>query len=450
MHASPGAVDPLSPDRRRPSAERHARPGQTVADRYRVRDIIGRGGWSVVYDATHLGTDQRVALKMLLSGLPCGDDKAEARFAREAKITANLRHPNTVRVFDFGRTTEGVLWHASEFLEGPSLADVLEAREVAGRFMTPLEAFAIADPVLRSLNEAHGKGLVHRDLKPENIVITEVAGERVVKVLDFGIAWLRGQKLTRRGISLGSPFYMSPEQCARQDLDGRSDLYALSVVLYRCVTGELPFEDDDPLVVLEQHRSQQPPDPRSQTRQPLPDAFVDCLMRGLAKHPKQRFADAADMRSELQTAIGVPARPEIHAMATPLAAIPRGSEPGSETRFLRFADLPTPAGLAGSAQTQSTTPKIKTTAKYGAVTADALAALGHHAPALSEPEPAPQTPTEDPALQPSSSRRRSRAHMWPAVLAAAAALLIGALALFGGSTAAAPTPSVDPPAHTSR
>ena len=103
MHASPGMTTPLTdPHQRRPSAERHARPGQLVADRYQLRDVIGQGGWSMVYDAIHVGTDQRVALKMLLSGLPCGDERAEARFSREARITANLRHPNTVRVFDFG------------------------------------------------------------------------------------------------------------------------------------------------------------------------------------------------------------------------------------------------------------------------------------------------------------------------------------------------------------
>ena len=352
-----------------------------VAGRYEVRGIIGRGGWSVVYDAIHLGTDQRVALKMLLSGLPCGDEHAEARFAREARITANLRHPHTVRVFDVGRTPEGALWHASEYLEGPTLAEVLAAREAAGQVMTPAEAFALADPILRSLNEAHSAGLVHRDLKPENIVLTEVAGERVLKVLYFGIAWLRGQKITRNGVSLGSPHYMSPEQCARQDLDGRSDLYAVSVLLFRCITGRLPFDDADPLAVLEMHRSAQPPDPRRLTDQPLSETFVAALMRGLTKHPLQRYANTTEMRSALLSAVGLREAGSARAMPMSQAHIPRVVGEGSATQFLGLTGLAAPTGLPQDALVAEVAPTPRATAKYGAVTQAILDSHQSGAPA---------------------------------------------------------------------
>ena len=425
---------------RRPSAERHARPGQVVADRYEVRNIIGRGGWSVVYDAVHLGTGQRVALKMLLSGLPCGDDRAEARFAREARVTANLRHPHTVRVFDVGRTPEGVLWHASEFLEGPCLGQVLAEREAAGKVMTPAEAFAIADPILRSLHEAHGMGLVHRDLKPENIVLTEVAGERVLKVLDFGIAWLRGQKITRHGVSLGSPHYMSPEQCARQDVDGRSDLYAVSVLLFRCVTGQLPFNDDDPLAVLELHRSGPAPDPRHLTDQPLPDAFVAALRRGLEKHPMQRFDDAPQMRLALQLAVGATSHDPSRAMSLPSRHIPRADGDGSATRFLGLTDLATPTGLRTDAKVADAPPLPRSTARYGAVTAAVLASHQGDAPALSAPKGGDSSPSAEPTQDATAAAPRGR-RLWPAALATVAALLLAALMVLNGQ-AADPTPNL--------
>ncbi len=222
---------------------------------------------------------------------------------------------------------------------------------------------------------------------------------------------------------------MSPEHCAGQGLDGRSDLYALSVILYRCVTGELPFEDDDLFVVMDRHRSMVPPDPRNLVDQPLPEALVACLARGLAKHPGQRFANAADMRTALQAVTGISERPEISAMATPLAAISRDSRPGTETRFLRFADLPTPAGQGEAPRTRAAAPVMRTTAKYGAVTADALAGLHHEAPLLDQPEP---EFTAELAYAPDS--RRGRGHLWPAALAIAAALLMVGLALFGGNS----------------
>lgn len=436
LHGSDLRVVP----RRRPSSENHSRPGEVVSGRYRVVDIAGRGAWSVVYDAVHTGTDQRVALKMLLSGLPCGDDRAEARFFREAKITASLRHPNTVRVFDVGRTESGALYLASEFLEGPSLADVLHAREDAGMVMTPMEAYAIAEPILRSLHEAHEKGLVHRDLKPENIVITQVAGEPVIKVLDFGIAWLQGQKITRRGVSLGSPHYMSPEQCARQDLDGRSDLYALSVLLYRCVTGVLPFDADEPLAVLEMHRTVAPDDPRAHTEQTLPEAFVACLLKGLSKHPMGRFESALAMREALRDAVAGRARP-VRASTARLSAIPPAVLAAAEE--VHAAARPSVAAeRAGAAHGKAAperggaTAPGRDTLRYTRVSQEMLAQRQTPpqvwAQAPSKPVMAAQTPAAPPVPAPATPAvAHARTRLWPvaSALALGAALVVLMVAL---------------------
>ena len=155
--------------------------------------MLGRGAWSVVYDASSARTGQPVALKMLLRGLPCGDESAEARFFREAKVTAALQHPHTVRVFDVGRTRGGALYLASERLEGPTLEAIIVEREAANGLMTPMEMAEILDGVLGSL--------------------------------------AAGAPITARGVSLGTPDAMSPEQCANQELDGRSDLYSVAALL---------------------------------------------------------------------------------------------------------------------------------------------------------------------------------------------------------------------------
>lgn len=274
-------------------------PGDVVAGRYRITGVLGRGGFGAVYAGEHLGTHQPVAIKMLTAGDKESD--AAQRFYREARITARLTHPNTVRVFDVGQAeNDGPIYLVMELLRGPSLEQVLTRLAELRRPMTEAEALAVADPILRSLSEAHAAGLVHRDLKPANVMLHCVPGSTpVVKVLDFGCSHTADSNLTSEGIVIGTPGYMSPEQCRGQAVDPRSDLYALGVILYRGVVGRLPFEDTKALTLMYRHANEPVPDPREVSTQEVSAGFAKLLLRALAKQPADRFADASDMRKEL-------------------------------------------------------------------------------------------------------------------------------------------------------
>ncbi len=271
--------------------------GDVVAGKFRVQRILGVGGFGAVYEAEHTGGLGRVALKMLT---PADHDESDIRrFYREAQVTAGLRHPNTVRVFDVGQHDTGALYLAMELVHGHTLEEELRARKAVGEVMTQEETLEIGIDTLRSLSEAHGRGLVHRDLKPANLMLTDVDGERVVKVLDFGIALVKGSSLTGSGHALGTPAYMSPEQCSGDPVDGRSDLYALGVVLYRCLTGQPPFQDPNPLTIMMGHLSSVPPPLASLVRVPVAPGLVAAIEKAMAKTPSERFADARQMRAAL-------------------------------------------------------------------------------------------------------------------------------------------------------
>ncbi len=291
------------PAQRRPSHSHHSRVGELVDGRYRIDGVLGRGAWSVVYDAVNERTGQQVALKMLLRNLPGGDASAEARFVQEAQIMASLQHPNTLRIFDIGRTPGGALYIAAQRLFGPTLEHVLQLQDAGRRPLSPAELAPILEALLGSLAEAHDKGLVHRDVKPGNVMLHEVGGERFVKVLDFGIAmWVR-QAAQERGQLMGTPDAMSPEQCADQELDARTDLYAVAALAFRALAGRPVFLGVDVDDVLRQHREVAPPDVRMVSPQPISDALAAWVARGLAKHPKDRFQDARAMREALRQAM---------------------------------------------------------------------------------------------------------------------------------------------------
>ncbi len=278
--------------------------GDVVDGRYRVTGVLGRGGFGAVYSAEHTGTQQKIALKMMLPG--AGADDAEVRrFYREAQVTANLKHQNTVRVFDVGQTKEGALYIAMELLHGPTLEKVLKDRSNEGTVMTELETVKMSIPILKALQEAHGQRLVHRDLKPANIMLADSGDdEPIVKVLDFGIARAQDSSLTGAGTALGTPAYMSPEQCQGGELDGRSDLYSLAVIMYRCVCGQPPFNDRNPLTIMFNHAQAAVPSLSENARTPVTEPFIQVLNRALAKSRDDRFASARDMRAALERLIG--------------------------------------------------------------------------------------------------------------------------------------------------
>jgi serine/threonine-protein kinase len=279
--------------------------GTEVNGRYRIDKMIGQGGFGAVYKAKNLATDQDMAIKLLAVSLDSDDSDVIQRFFAEAQVTAALKHPNTIRVFDFGQTEGGALYIAMELLSGRPLNEELKLRNAAGEVLTEDEIITIGVQSLRSLAEAHAANLVHRDLKPHNIFLHEVEGDDpVVKVLDFGIAKRLGSNLTGTGKAFGTPTYMSPEQAQNKNVDRRSDIYSLGCVLYQCAAGQPPFDGDNPLAVLMAHVTQPPPDLRQVTRTPLSEGFIRTVHKALAKNPDERFATAMEMRQALEACRG--------------------------------------------------------------------------------------------------------------------------------------------------
>ncbi|HLQ59386.1 MAG TPA: serine/threonine-protein kinase, partial [Gemmatimonadales bacterium] len=227
---------------------RSARPasdlvGQVVADRYHIVKKLGEGGMGQVYLGEHVKMGRRSAIKVMNPSM-VHDPDAVARFNREASNASRITHPNVCAIYDFGETPDGLIYLAMEFIEGEPLTDLLE-RE--GALPVP-RATDIFLQTAEALQAAHDLGIVHRDLKPDNIMLTRrKSGDDTVKVVDFGIAKAvggdqPGQKVTKTGLVVGTPEFMSPEQLSGDNLDGRSDLYSLALVFYRMLIGKLPFE----------------------------------------------------------------------------------------------------------------------------------------------------------------------------------------------------------------
>ncbi len=276
--------------------------GDELGGRYRLTGVLGRGGFGAVYAGEHKGTGQRIAVKMLSAG--GGSDEASERFYREARITANLSHPNTVRVFDVGEAENGPLYLVMELLRGPTLEQVLASLDKKCVGMSETQAAALMIPVLSSLAEAHAAGLVHRDLKPANLMLHDVAGsEPVVKVLDFGCSHTTDSNLTQQGSVLGTPGYMSPEQCRGEEVTASSDVYSLAVILYRCVVGKLPFDTNQALQLIYKHAHEDVPDPRDRAEdRHVSDAMARILNRALARESCNRYESAREMRHALESA----------------------------------------------------------------------------------------------------------------------------------------------------
>jgi serine/threonine-protein kinase len=298
--------------------------GQTLGGKYKVVRLLGEGGMGAVYEGEQqLGTTKRkVAIKTLHPHLS-RDPKVKARFEREVGTIAELEHPNTIQVYDFGSTQEGILYIVMEFLQGRSLADVLE-KEGA---LPPERAVRIVQQVCGSLGEAHARGIVHRDLKPDNVVLVDRAGQKdFVKVLDFGIAKRSKeedkdeQKLTQQGMVLGTPPYMSPEQFTGQPVDARSDIYSLGVMAYEMLTGRLPFRANTAWEWASQHMTQAPIPIESMAEgMRAPESMRNAIRRALAKSADERLQTAQDF-ADAFSGSALPAA----AMAPPAAAAGTG------------------------------------------------------------------------------------------------------------------------------
>jgi serine/threonine protein kinase len=279
--------------------------GATLPGGYRVTNLVGVGGMGRVYCAEQVTLGRTVAVKVVHPHL-AHDEMTAARFLNEARAASRLAHPNSVAIFDFGRTNDGHAYIVMEFLRGKDLSFVAHAEGP----LAPRRIVDVLRQTLAALHEAHLLGIVHRDLKPENIVLEPLrSGSDFVKVVDFGLAKILeadaptsgGRALTRPGIVCGTPEYMSPEHARGDPLDGRSDLYALGVVLFELLTGQVPFSSDSPTKTLLMHLTDQPPDPRTVAPdRNISQAFADLVAKTLAKSREDRFQDAQAFSQALE------------------------------------------------------------------------------------------------------------------------------------------------------
>jgi serine/threonine-protein kinase len=265
---------------------------------YKILDVLGGGGMGVVFRARQLTVDRDVALKLLPPTL-AHDEINTKRLEREAKALAKLSHPNIVTTFDFGLTEYAQAYLVMELVDGLCLKEVL-ARETRIEVTRALRIFVqLAD----AMRFAHGTGIIHRDLKPHNVMLAQKPAPDFVKVLDFGIARLSdSQKLTRVGEIIGSPLYMSPEQCLDDPVDGRTDIYSFGVLMYLCLTGEVPFKGSTLYETVEAKCTK--PIPRF--KEVAPDCEIPSFLEELVRHclavePDERFQTMDELKSLLES-----------------------------------------------------------------------------------------------------------------------------------------------------
>ncbi|HEY3355664.1 MAG TPA: serine/threonine-protein kinase [Polyangia bacterium] len=388
--------------------------GSVIAERYRLERKLGEGGMGVVYLARHIVLEKPVAIKILAEDLARRPDLVQ-RFLHEAKAASRIHQENIVDITDFGQTPSGTVFFAMELLEGRDLATLIR-REV-GAVAWP-RAKPILVQICRALAAAHQKGIIHRDMKPENVFLIEREGTSdFVKVLDFGIAKMTGMeeqagnRLTRTGMIFGTPEYMSPEQAQGTHPDHRVDVYAVGVIMYEMLTGNVPFRADTFMGVLTKHMFTAPVPPSLARPEagitPDLDAIV---MRALEKDRTRRFQTMAELGQAIAATAGGAAIAFGSAGATAAAL------PGGESGALRL-----PAVAPGGPES---------TAVIGGPRVAPLAAT-----ALVAPAPAPVAPA------------RSRAGLWIGLVTAALVLGGGAavylLALRPAGVAPAAPPKVE-------
>ncbi|HEY5926615.1 MAG TPA: serine/threonine-protein kinase, partial [Kofleriaceae bacterium] len=265
------------------------KPGEVVENRFELERVAGSGGMGTVYRALDRVTGEPVAFKVLRSA----SLDAASRFAREVRILSGLRHPGIVRYIADGRTEEGEMWLAMEWLDGESLS-----QRLARGGLTATESVELVRRIAEALGAAHERGVIHRDLKPSNLFLTDGDLERV-KVLDFGVARVADVASTRTGVMVGTPGYMAPEQArGERNVGARSDVFALGCLLFECLTGKPPFVGDNVMAILAKVLLEDAPRV-GVLRSDVPEALDDLVARTLSKQPDQRPRDGAQLASEL-------------------------------------------------------------------------------------------------------------------------------------------------------
>ncbi|MEM1417612.1 MAG: serine/threonine-protein kinase, partial [Myxococcota bacterium] len=275
-------------------------PGSVIAGKYEVVRLIGRGGMGAVLEALHTRTERRVAIKWLLPEL-VDDDEAVARFEHEAKASGRIDHPNVVGIHDFGEF-EGSYYLVMDYLHGGTLGERLEQGP-----LPVAECIQLLMPVLRGVAAAHEQGVIHRDMKPDNIFlpVDRNGMPRPPKVLDFGISKLErhdktGLEITRAGEVVGTPYYMSPEQSqGKQDVDGRTDIFSLGVILYECLAGVRPFTGESYAETLVKIATEDPV-PVDVLRAEVPSGLAAVVETAMAKAPRDRYGAVNELGRALE------------------------------------------------------------------------------------------------------------------------------------------------------
>lgn len=275
-----------------------------LGGRYQLDAKLGAGGMGVVYRASDLTMHRSVAVKLIrgVDGVAL-DEEVAGRFLREAKNTARIQHEHIIEVFDLGRSDQGDMYFVMELLEGESLSSKLRRD---GKLPVSV-AVHIARQMCAALNVAHAAGIIHRDLKPANVMLIERAGRGdYVKVLDFGVAKSytpdQQTQLTHTGMLVGTVEYMAPEQIMGRTVDGRTDIYALGVVMYRMFTGKAPFRDGGVPALIHAHLNVFPK-PMTDTAPEIPGALDRVVLRCLAKQPEQRYESMEEVSRALASAL---------------------------------------------------------------------------------------------------------------------------------------------------
>ena len=375
----------------------HDLVGSIVADRYHVLRKLGEGGMGQVYLAEHVKMGRKSAVKVMNPGM-VHDADAISRFNREAANASRISHPNVAAVYDFGETGEGLIYLAMEFVEGPPLTQLIAQQGS----LPPLRAAEIARQVADALAVAHDMGIVHRDLKPDNIMVARNRdGTDLVKVVDFGIAKAANndaQKVTRTGLVVGTPEYMSPEQLAGDKLDGRSDIYSLGLVTFTMLTGTLPFPSESAQETMIMRLTDQPKRLSEMKPETTWTPEVQAVMdRALARDAGQRYQSAGDFGRELVQAVA--AMPQSAAAAAGTQVLDQGNPATAgalpSTRVSSTTALPAGGGVpAATPAGKSRAPLIAAIATVVVLGGSGTAVMlmkGHAAPAPTGTQPPDST-----------------------------------------------------------